>query len=225
MPRKRHLCRGSPAPIMTLTLICIALKNGKRSGESLSSCLRADALAPRARSKVGGNCDSGSVTLNLIVSVTCLFVCSQGQKSKDCSTRCRMSVSAPAGTRTTCPPCRTISTTNDVVEKVAGFGTSVNTTASFGGYALGRRVHLRTGTPEHLPPHASVVSGIPRCCPNSRSVSRAASAQYPPHLSRSWRCRRSRSTRRSVPPIAFCAIPGLLGEMRMLTRLRSDHQK
>jgi hypothetical protein len=33
---------------------------------------------------VGGNCDTGSVTLNLIVSVTHLFVLSQRRKSKDC---------------------------------------------------------------------------------------------------------------------------------------------
>ena len=71
------------------TLICLALKNGKSPGESLSSCLRALGCGlvwrrALARSKVGGNCDSGSVTLNLIVSVFLLFVRSQGRKSKDC---------------------------------------------------------------------------------------------------------------------------------------------
>src|SRR6202035_1631538 len=44
------------------------------------------------------------------------------------STRCSVSLSAPAGTRTRCPLCKTISRTADVLGTFVGNGTSVNTT-------------------------------------------------------------------------------------------------
>src|SRR6202035_4455119 len=45
------------------------------------------------------------------------------------STRCSVSLSAPAGTRTRCPLCKTISRTAAVPGTFAGGDTSVNTTA------------------------------------------------------------------------------------------------
>src|SRR5665811_357103 len=87
------------------------------------------------------------------------------------STRCRVSVSAPAGTRSTCPPRSTISRTGGTTRLGAARGTSVNTTG-FAARALAGT--LFTGSPARRKTcrhQVSVLSAIPCCCPNSRSLS------------------------------------------------------
>jgi hypothetical protein len=86
-----------------------------------------------------------------------------------------------AGTRTTRPLDRTISRTDGVLRTLAGGGTSVNTTGFFAGAPFTCSAPASRKTRRH---HVSVLSGILRFSPNSRSVNplRAQHANIPAYL-------------------------------------------
>src|SRR6202035_5038225 len=87
------------------------------------------------------------------------------------STRCSVSASTPAGTRTRCPLCRTISTTDGLLGRFSGWGTSVNTTTSLARTLLDAAFPCSPACRNTCRHHVSVLSGIPCCCPYSRSFS------------------------------------------------------
>jgi hypothetical protein len=121
------------------------------------------------------------------------------------STRCSVSVSAPAGNRTTCPLCRTISRTDGVLGTFAGRGTSVNTTAFSGALLFPASSPARRKTCRH---QVSVLTGIPRCRPNSLSVKPLRCQRA--NIRRIWSARTDvvdpNLPMGFVPPNPFCAI-------------------
>jgi hypothetical protein len=78
-----------------------------------------------------------------------------------------VSLSAPAGTRTTCPLGRAISTTGGILGTFAGLATSVNTTRCSADEPFPSSAPASRKTRRH---QLRVLGGIPRFSPNFRSV-------------------------------------------------------